>query len=75
MSEQRKLSLSQIEVIDDITAGIMRGKTPAQRIAMGFNMWNIAHDLLSGYIRKTHSAWTENKIKTEIARRLSHGAV
>ena len=77
LSLENKLRLDdgQIEVVDDAVAEILRCKTPAERIRIGFNMWTSAHDMLLTQIRRTYPEWDAEKIEHEVARRLSHGAV
>lgn len=64
-----------IEVIDDVMAKILRGKTPQQRLAIAFGMWSSAKKQLSNYLRTEHPDWSEAMIQKEVARRLSHGTV
>jgi hypothetical protein len=40
--------LRRIEVMDDIMAEILRRKTPAERLAIGFGLWRSAQKLLRG---------------------------
>jgi hypothetical protein len=41
-----RLDKGQIEVVDDVMAGILRNKTPAERIHIGFEMWLSAQKML-----------------------------
>jgi hypothetical protein len=65
----------QIEVVDDAMAEILRRKTPAERIRIGFTLWTSARDMLMTHLKKTHPDWDKSRIEKEVARRLSHGAV
>ncbi len=38
--------LLRIEVIDDAMAEVLRRKTPAERLAIGFGLWRSAQKLL-----------------------------
>ncbi len=79
MSASKKMTLrldsGQIEAVDDTIAEILRHKTPAERIRIGFMLWESAHDMLMVHLRKTHPRWTDDKVEKEVAKRLSHGAV
>ena len=70
-----RLDPGQIEVIDDAMAEILRHKTPAERIRMGFTLWASAHNMLKVHLKKIHPEWNEDRVEKEVARRLSHGAV
>ena len=62
-----------LEIIDDVMAQVLREKTPQQRLAIAFNMWNSAKIQLTNYLRSQHLDWNEKMIQKEVARRLSHG--
>lgn len=70
-----RLDRGQIEVVDDIVAGILQRKTPAERIGIGFGLWTSARNMLSAYLRSEHPEWSDEQLQREIARRMSHGAV
>ncbi len=70
-----RLDPGQIEVVDDTMAEILRRKTPAERIRIGFTMWTSARDMLMTHLKKTHPEWDDERVKREVARRLSHGPV
>ena len=70
-----RLDPGQIEVVDDAMAEILRRKTPAERIRIGFALWTSARDMLLTHLEKTHPDWDKSRIEKEVARRLSHGAV
>jgi hypothetical protein len=63
------------ESVDDDMAGILRTMTPAERLLIAHGMWRFARDLIVGVLRREHPDWTEQTIREETARRLSHGAV
>ena len=75
MGTELRLDRDQIEVVDDDMAEVLRRKTPAERIGIGFRMWTSAHDMLMAYLRHTHPEWDVKRVELEVARRLSHGAV
>jgi hypothetical protein len=70
-----RLDPGQIEVIDDTLAEVLRRKTPAERIKIGFNLWTSARDMLLASLKKTHPEWSIEMVEKEVARRLSHGIV
>ncbi len=65
----------RIEVMDDTMAEILRRKTPAERLAIGFGLWRSAQKLLRGQLASLHPEWDAQQLEREVARRLSHGAV
>jgi hypothetical protein len=70
-----RLDRGQIEVVDDTIAEVLRRKTPAERIRIGFTIWTSARNMLMVHLRKTHPEWSGPRIEQEVARRLSHGAL
>jgi hypothetical protein len=79
MKEQQKLKHKlepgRIEMVDDVMAEILRKKTPAERIQIGFNLWTSARKMLTAHLKSTHPEWDEKQISQEVAKRLSHGIV
>ena len=65
-----RLDRGQIEVVDDVVAEILRYKTPAERIEIGFNLWISVRQMLITHLRKTHPEWNPDKIDKEVARRV-----
>ncbi|MDI6722952.1 MAG: hypothetical protein QMD97_05305 [Candidatus Aenigmarchaeota archaeon] len=61
--------------MDDIMAEVLRHKTPAERLQIGFNLLESAYRMLKTHLGKTHPEWNAEQIEKEVARRLSHGAV
>jgi hypothetical protein len=70
-----RLDRGQIEVLDEAMAEILRQKTPAERIKIGFNMWVSAHKMLTFHLKTTHPNWNIENIQKEVARRFLHGAL
>ena len=70
-----RLDKGQIDAVDDLMADILRDKTAAERIRIGFDLWTSTRNMLLVHLRKTHPDWTEERVKQEVARRLSHGAI
>ena len=75
MVKSLRLDLGQIEVVDDAMAEVLRYKTPAERIHIGFRLWTSAYNMLMTHLKKTHPEWNPEKLKKEVARRLSHGVI
>ena len=69
-----RLDDGQIEVVDAVMAEVLRQKTPAQRIGIGFAMWDSAKRMLTAHLSSEHPDWTAQRIRREVVRRLSHGA-
>jgi hypothetical protein len=70
-----RLGPGQIEVVDDITAEILRHKTPAERLAIAFNLWTSTRDMLRAHLKRTHPEWDDEMVNREVAKRLLHGDV
>jgi len=64
-----------VEVMDPLMVEVMRNKTPQERLAIAFRMWNSARVMLRGVLRQEHPEWNDEAIDREIARRISHGEV
>ncbi|MFQ5849315.1 MAG: hypothetical protein ACE5JU_01855 [Candidatus Binatia bacterium] len=65
----------RIEVMDDVMAEVLRRKTPADRIAIGFGLWRSAQKMLRAQLASLHPEWDARRLEREVAWRLSHGAV
>ena len=59
-----------VEVIDPLVVEILRQKTPAERLAQAFEMWEFASTMLTSVIRQEHPDWTPAQIQGEIRRRM-----
>ena len=70
-----RLDKGQIEVADDAMAEVLRHKTPAERISIGFNLWISARNMLMTHLKKTHPEWDTKRLALEVARRLTHGTI
>lgn len=67
-----RLDEGQIEVVGDAMAAILKSKTPAERIRIGFALWSSAREMLMVHIQKTHPGWDGKRVEQEVARRLLH---
>jgi hypothetical protein len=65
----------RIEVVDEAMAEVLRRKTPAQRIAIGFGLWQSARKTLLFQLATRNPDWNQLQVEREVARRLSHGIV
>ncbi len=68
-----RLDVGQIEVVDDRMAEVLRAKTPAQRISIGFGMWDSAKRMLTAHLSSEHPDWSVQRVSREVVRRLSQG--
>ena len=75
MKQGIRLDEGQIEVVDDVMAGVLRSKTAAQRIQIGFNLWKSARDMLLSHLRNSNPEWDAARLNREVAKRMSHGTV
>jgi len=64
---------SQIEVVDEATAAILRTKTPAERVALTCDAHRTAKLLLTAQVQRMHPDWDELKVRNEVHRRLMYG--
>ncbi|MBH0181633.1 MAG: hypothetical protein HP490_08170 [Nitrospira sp.] len=69
-----RLDDGQIEVMDSAMAEVLRCKTPAQRLHIGFALWTSAKRMLTTHLSAEHPDWASEQISQEVVRRLSHGA-
>ena len=67
-----RLDAGQIEVVEDRMAEVLRGKTPVQRISIGFGMWDSAKRMLTDHLSSEHPDWSLQRVSREVVRRLSH---
>lgn len=49
-----RLDREQIEVVDDAMSEVLRCKTPAERIKIGFTLWTSALGILITHLKRTH---------------------
>ncbi len=70
-----RLDRGQIEVVDERTAEVLRGKTGAERLQIASDMYSSARRMIISHLRAEHPDWDERQVVEEAARRLSHGAI
>jgi hypothetical protein len=61
-----------IEVVDDEMARVLAAKTGAERLAIGFGMFESAREMLSSHLQSRFPDWGAERVQREVARRLSH---
>lgn len=59
-----------VEIIEDELVENLRRKTPAQRLAVAFDMWRFAHNRLDQMLRQQHPDWDQKQLQSEIRRRM-----
>jgi hypothetical protein len=64
-----------IDVIDDLMVDIYKQKSPFERLKIAFGLWSSVRTQLFHNLRSIWPDWDEEKIRREIAKRISHGAV
>jgi hypothetical protein len=69
-----KLESFHIDIIDDIMVDIYKHKSPSERLRIAFGLWNSARTQLFHNLRSLWPDWDQDKIKREIAKRISDGA-
>lgn len=69
------MEVRRIEVLDEAMAEVLRRKTPAERLAIGFGLWRSARTMLRGQLTSLHPEWDAERLEREVVRRLSHGAI
>lgn len=69
-----RLDAGQIEVIDDLVAIALAGKTSVEKIAMVMEANRTARLLLSSTLRSRHLDWSAERVDQEVARRMLGGA-
>lgn len=75
MNRPLRLDPGQIEVMDREMADVLRGKTPAERLRTSFALWASSCSMLQAHIASTHPEWPPDRVRREVAHRMSHGAV
>lgn len=64
----------RIEVLDPMVAEILRSKTGTERVQMTVESNRSMRRRLEAHIRHLHPDWTDDEVRTEIARRVLNGA-
>jgi hypothetical protein len=69
-----RLDNKRFESVDEAMVEIYKKKTPSERLAIAFGMWRSAKTLLFNNLRSLHPDWDTERLRGEVARRISHGA-
>lgn len=59
-----------VELMDPMMVEVMREKTPAQRLAIAFRMWDSARLIVKGGVQYQHPEWDDEAVEREIAIRM-----
>lgn len=73
VAEPLPIDYRRIEVVDPQMAGILRGKTVAQRLFMVQQAHRTGQGLLAMGVRLQHPDWDDIAVKKEVARRMLNG--
>ena len=57
--------IQAVEIVDDRVAEILRGKTPAERLAIADGMWRTARHMIRAILARDHSDWSEAEIEAQ----------
>ena len=67
-----RLDRGQIEVVDDRVAEILKTKSGRERLKMVWDAWTFYEKTVKGYLKGRHPEWTDEQIRKEIVRRVTH---
>ena len=67
-----RLDNGQIEVLDSAMVEVLRQKTPAQRLQIGFALWESTKRMLTAHLSAEHPDWTAKRVSVEVAWRLAY---
>jgi len=56
-------------------AEVLRAKTPAERLAIAFGIWESVRTMLLTQLAERHPERSPEEIRREVVRRLSHGTI
>ncbi len=68
-----RLDPRSVEIVDEDVARILRTKTGAERLRIAFSMYDSARRMLTSMLTADHPDWSEDQVRQEVVRRLSHG--
>jgi len=61
-----------IEHLDPMMVEVLRQKTPAERLAIAWGLWEFARTTLRRQVAAQHPDWMEYEVHREATRRLVH---
>ena len=70
---KRRLDIGHIEIMDDATAEMLRGKTVTERIEMVFAANRTMRLRIKTGLRTRHPDWSNEQVTAEVARRMLGG--
>ena len=70
-----RLDKGQIEVLDEDIAKILKTKSHADRIRIGFSLWTSSCNMLRSHLKSSHPDWSKEKVDSEVVRRFSRGSI
>jgi Rv0078B-related antitoxin len=73
MSMKVPLDPRNVEIMDEDVARVLRTKTGAERLQIAFGMYSSARRMLTRFLTTEHPEWSEEQVREEVGRRLSHG--
>ena len=73
MSKPVRLDPRSVEIVNEEVARILRTKTGAERLKIAFGMYESARRMLTSMLTADHPDWSEEQVRKEVGRRLSHG--
>jgi hypothetical protein len=62
-------------MMDDRMADVLRAKSPTERLAIADGMWRSARGMIEAVLCAERPDWTDDQIRREVVRRMSHGAL
>ena len=68
-----KIDPRDIEVIDQATAAYLRTRSGPDKLRAAAGMFRFARETLLHRTRKEHPDWSEERVRQEVLRRLTHG--
>jgi hypothetical protein len=64
----------RVEIPDDAQVAVLRGMSGADRLRIASGMFRAARKMLESDLAARHPEWDEERLRAEVARRLSLGA-
>lgn len=69
-----ELDPRRIELLDPAIVAILKMKTPAEKLSLGFEGHRLVRLRIAGHLRSQHPAWSEAEIQSAVLKRLANGA-
>jgi hypothetical protein len=73
--DSHPLDFAEENCLSNEMAEVLRQKTDAERLQIGFEMWRAADRMVRALVKQEHPDWPDEEVQREVARRLSHGLV